>query len=146
LVLETSLSGEQREHLEIARTSAESLHSLLNDILDFSKIEAARLDLNLSPFLSTSVHRWRYRYFPRPIPTKGSQSALPGQSGRTAVGGGRLRPPAPDIAESSEQRDQIYRRRIRAHRNWARTGRRSRAFRCNRHRRGNSHRQAEVEL
>ncbi len=50
LVLETSLSGEQREHLEIARTSAESLHSLLNDILDFSKIEAARLDLNLIPF------------------------------------------------------------------------------------------------
>jgi signal transduction histidine kinase/ActR/RegA family two-component response regulator len=50
LALETSLSGEQREYLEIARTSAESLHSLLNDILDFSKIEAGRLDLNLIPF------------------------------------------------------------------------------------------------
>src|SRR5258705_3936809 len=46
LVLATSLSGEQRDNLEIARTSAESLHSLLNDILDFSKIEAGRLDLN----------------------------------------------------------------------------------------------------
>jgi signal transduction histidine kinase/CheY-like chemotaxis protein len=50
LVLATSLSEEQRENLEIARTSAESLHSILNDILDFSKIEAGRLDLNLIPF------------------------------------------------------------------------------------------------
>jgi signal transduction histidine kinase/CheY-like chemotaxis protein len=50
LVLATSLSEEQRENLEIARTSAESLHSILNDILDFSKIEAGRLDLNLVPF------------------------------------------------------------------------------------------------
>jgi signal transduction histidine kinase/CheY-like chemotaxis protein len=50
LVLATGLSSEQRENLEIARTSAESLHSILNDILDFSKIEAGRLDLNLVPF------------------------------------------------------------------------------------------------
>jgi two-component system sensor histidine kinase/response regulator len=49
LVLATSLSDEQRENLEIARTSAESLHSILNDILDFSKIEAGCLDLNLIP-------------------------------------------------------------------------------------------------
>ncbi len=50
LVLATGLSSEQRRNLEIARTSAESLHSLLNDILDFSKIEAGRLDLNLIRF------------------------------------------------------------------------------------------------
>jgi signal transduction histidine kinase/ActR/RegA family two-component response regulator len=50
LVLATGLSGEQRENLEIARASAESLHSILNDILDFSKIEAGRLDLHLIPF------------------------------------------------------------------------------------------------
>jgi signal transduction histidine kinase/CheY-like chemotaxis protein len=50
LVLATGLSGEQRENLEIARSSAESLHLLLNDILDFSKIEAGRLDLNPIPF------------------------------------------------------------------------------------------------
>ena len=50
LVLATGLSGEVRENLEIVRTSAESLHSILNDILDFSKIEAGRLDLNPIPF------------------------------------------------------------------------------------------------
>ena len=45
LVLDTDLSDEQREFLNDARKSAESLLALLNDILDFSKIEAGRMDL-----------------------------------------------------------------------------------------------------
>ena len=44
-VLETELTSEQRELLEIARSSAESLLSLINDVLDFSKIEAGKLAL-----------------------------------------------------------------------------------------------------
>jgi signal transduction histidine kinase/CheY-like chemotaxis protein len=50
LVLGTDLAVEQREYLEIARTSADSLLALLNDILDFSKIEAGKLDLEALPF------------------------------------------------------------------------------------------------
>ena len=45
LVLSTDLLPYQKEHLDIARSSAASLLSLLNDILDFSKVEACRLDL-----------------------------------------------------------------------------------------------------
>jgi PAS domain S-box-containing protein len=45
LALDTPLSGEQRELLGLARSSAESLLTILNDILDFSKIEAGKLDL-----------------------------------------------------------------------------------------------------
>jgi PAS domain S-box-containing protein len=45
LTLETDLSGEQRENLEIVRQSADSLLGLLNDILDFSKIEAGKMEL-----------------------------------------------------------------------------------------------------
>jgi signal transduction histidine kinase/CheY-like chemotaxis protein len=46
VVLATQLDTEQREYLEAARYSADSLLTILNDILDFSKIEAGRLDLN----------------------------------------------------------------------------------------------------
>jgi signal transduction histidine kinase/DNA-binding response OmpR family regulator len=50
LVLDTPLSGDQRELLTMAKTSADSLLMLLNDILDFSKIEAGKLDLETIDF------------------------------------------------------------------------------------------------
>ena len=50
LVLDTDLTGEQRESLNLVRFSAESLLSIINDILDFSKIEAGKLELDPIPF------------------------------------------------------------------------------------------------
>jgi two-component system, sensor histidine kinase and response regulator len=50
LALETELKPEQREYLEMVRSSAESLLGVINDILDFSKIEAGRLDLECVAF------------------------------------------------------------------------------------------------
>jgi signal transduction histidine kinase/CheY-like chemotaxis protein len=50
LVLDTELSDEQREYLNDAWKSAESLLALLNDILDFSKIEAGRMEMASIPF------------------------------------------------------------------------------------------------
>jgi len=45
LALETELSDEQREYLEIVKISADSLLGLINDILDFSKIESGKIAL-----------------------------------------------------------------------------------------------------
>ena len=45
----TQLTAEQREFIEIIRTSGETLIDLINDILDFSKIEAGRVDLECIP-------------------------------------------------------------------------------------------------
>ncbi|MCS7025080.1 MAG: PAS domain S-box protein [Bryobacteraceae bacterium] len=45
LLLETPLNHEQREHVEVICTSAESLLTLINDLLDLSKIEAGRLEI-----------------------------------------------------------------------------------------------------
>jgi len=50
LLSETPLEPGQRESLEIVRSSARGLLSLLNDILDFSKIEAGKLELAAEPF------------------------------------------------------------------------------------------------
>jgi PAS domain S-box-containing protein len=45
LVLDSPQPAEQHEHLEMVRSSAESLLDILNDILDLSKIEARRFHL-----------------------------------------------------------------------------------------------------
>jgi len=50
LALDTELTVEQREYLQMAKVSANSLLSLLNNILDLSKIEARKLDVELIDF------------------------------------------------------------------------------------------------
>jgi signal transduction histidine kinase len=49
LALQTELNTEQREYLELAHFSAQSLLSVIDDILDFSKIEAQRLEIRSEP-------------------------------------------------------------------------------------------------
>ncbi len=50
LTLETDLTPEQRDYLNIVRSSSESLLTVINDILDFSKIEAGKLLIEKIPF------------------------------------------------------------------------------------------------
>jgi len=45
VLLESPLSPEQRDHLQIVKASGDALLTIINDILDFSKIEAGRLEL-----------------------------------------------------------------------------------------------------
>jgi len=46
LALETELTDEQREYLEMVQNSGRALLRVINDILDFSKIEAGKLEMD----------------------------------------------------------------------------------------------------
>jgi signal transduction histidine kinase/ActR/RegA family two-component response regulator len=64
LLCETNLSPEQRELVEIVRSSASTLLTIINDILDYSKIEAGELTLQTQSFdLSSLVEEvvWLFR-------------------------------------------------------------------------------------
>ena len=50
LVLDSKLTAQQREYLEVASYSGDILLNLINDILDYSKIEAGRLELESIDF------------------------------------------------------------------------------------------------
>jgi PAS domain S-box-containing protein len=50
LMLTTDLQPEQREDLDVVKSSAYALLSIINNVLDFSKIEAGRLELERAPF------------------------------------------------------------------------------------------------
>ncbi len=50
LMMETALSGEQREYLDSIHFCSKSLLDLLNDILDFSKMESGKMELEHRPF------------------------------------------------------------------------------------------------
>jgi len=50
MLAETTLDADQRESVDIIRSSAQALLSLINDVLDLSKIEAGRLELETVAF------------------------------------------------------------------------------------------------
>jgi PAS domain S-box-containing protein len=72
LALETELQPDQREYLELVKSSAEALLSLVSDVLDFSKYEAGKLGLDSVEF---SV-RTLLREVLRPLALRASVSGL----------------------------------------------------------------------
>ena len=49
LTLDTELTAQQRDYLQVAKESSEHLLALLNDILDFSRMESGALELAIVP-------------------------------------------------------------------------------------------------
>src|SRR5258707_14886351 len=50
LLLGTNLTIQQQRYAQLAKSSGESLATLVNDILDFSKIEAGKLEIETIDF------------------------------------------------------------------------------------------------
>jgi PAS domain S-box-containing protein len=55
LALETEMTEEQADYLDVVKTSAMALLTIVNDILDFSKIEAKKLILERADFSLTDL-------------------------------------------------------------------------------------------
>lgn len=53
ILADTALTAEQREAVDLIRTSGQALGTLVADILDFSKIESGRVELEHQPFSLT---------------------------------------------------------------------------------------------
>ena len=94
LALDTQLTAEQREYLELVRKSGEALIGVIGDILDFSKIEAGKMDLDPVPF----ALREHLESCVRPLALRAGQKGLeltcdiqPGVPEEVVADPGRLR-------------------------------------------------------
>lgn len=94
LVLDSRLSTEQREDLDMVSSSAHSLLRLLNELLDFSKIEAGKLELEEVEFRLAEVLEDSLKMFGPEARRKGLQLCVEISAGLPArmIGDpGRLR-------------------------------------------------------
>lgn len=66
LLLDTKLTNQQREFINIIRNSGETLLTMINNILDFAKIEANKLELEETPFeLGQSIEEALHLFVPQ---------------------------------------------------------------------------------
>ncbi|MEQ8187419.1 MAG: response regulator, partial [Candidatus Eremiobacterota bacterium] len=69
LLMETTVTEEQKEFIETIRISSDNLLRIISDILDFSKIEAERFELEYQPFnLRTCIEEALNLIFPKNHP------------------------------------------------------------------------------
>ena len=115
LLLGTELQPEQREYLEMAKSSADGLLTVINDVLDFSKIEAGQMifeprDFGLRDMIGATVGtldasrppEGAWRFGCEIAPRRARQRSSPTRTG------------SPGPAESARQRDQVHPRRDRS--------------------------------
>ncbi len=114
LLLDTRLSPEQITYAQAARTSGETLLSLIEEILDFSKIEAGKLDLEARSFvLPTLIEEAVELLAPRAQAKRLGDRAPMSTSACRATRHRRCRAAAPGAAQSRRQRHQVHRTRRR---------------------------------
>lgn len=83
LLYDTHPSAEQKEYIDILKTSANFLLSLISDLLDMAKIEAGRIEVNARPFdlkgtLRTLQRTFQLQLEGRPVEVEASvDSTIP---------------------------------------------------------------------
>jgi signal transduction histidine kinase/CheY-like chemotaxis protein len=81
LALEISSAPEQREYLQLAKVSADSLLIVIDDILDYSKVEAGKLTLDPAPFSLSEFLAVTIKLLAVPAQQKGLKLTLTAEDG-----------------------------------------------------------------
>ncbi|TMB42359.1 MAG: hypothetical protein E6J53_09830, partial [Chloroflexi bacterium] len=76
LLMDTTLTPEQREYVETIRSSGDALLEIINDILDFSRIEAGRVRLETIDFSPRYVIEEAVELFAEAAVNKGLELVL----------------------------------------------------------------------
>ena len=94
MLLQTQLDVEQRQQLNIVKTSGEMLLAVINDILDYSKVESGKLQMDAAPFSLRAVISDTVRMLSYSAEQKGlklQQVVEPGLTDRMIGDFGRVR-------------------------------------------------------
>ncbi len=108
LALDTTLTVEQREYLDMVQQSADALLSIIEDILDFSKIEAGRLELDLAPFELRAALQEMLNPLLLRARAKGLELDARGRPAGAGCAGRRPGPAPPGPDQPDRQRDQVH--------------------------------------
>ena len=109
LTLDTVLTPEQRENLEIVKSATDSLLSIINDLLDFSKMEAGKLELDPVEFEPARRPRGHAGHARPAGPREGPRAGLSRRSRGARSAHRRPGAAAPDPRQPGRQRDQVHR-------------------------------------
>ena len=108
LLMDTELSVDQRESLQIVQSSADALLSVINDILDFSKIEAGKLDIETTDFALRDTVGGMVKTLAAPSPSKGIGTGLRHSGFYSRCTARRPRASSPSHPQSGQQRGEVH--------------------------------------
>ena len=109
LVLDTTLTDDQRQYLKTVKSAADNLLGIINDLLDFSKIEAGKLELDPADFSLRAALGDTLRTLAMRAHKKGLELVCRRAAGRARRPGRRRRPAAAGAAQPGRQRHQVHR-------------------------------------
>jgi PAS domain S-box-containing protein len=108
LLMETTLSVEQRDYINTIRTSGEALLTIINDILDFSKIESGKMELERAPFELALCVEEALDLFALQVSAKKLALVYHIAPRHAALDCRRRHPTAPSAGEPGEQRGEVH--------------------------------------
>ncbi len=111
LLLDTDVSGEQREYVDTIRSSGEALLAIINEILDFSKIEAGKLEIEVIDCNVRSTVEEVIDLLSEQAGAKGIELGLYVDEARTRCHSDRSGTRTPDTYQPRRKRDQVHARR-----------------------------------